>query len=66
MQDVASRSRGRVQFTTNGHKPYLESVEAAFGMELDYVSLTKIYGVDPQGERRYRGTACDPRASLSV
>jgi hypothetical protein len=35
-------------------------------MEIDYASLTKIYGVDPQAERRYRGTACDRRASLSV
>jgi hypothetical protein len=34
-------------------------------MEIDYASL-KIYGVDPQAERRYRGTACDRRASLSV
>jgi hypothetical protein len=35
-------------------------------MEIDYASLTKIYGVDPQAERRYCGTACDRRASLSV
>jgi hypothetical protein len=35
-------------------------------MEIDYASLTKIYGVDPEAERRCRGTACDRRASLSV
>jgi hypothetical protein len=32
MQDVASRLRGRVQLTTDGHKPYLSAVEDAFGM----------------------------------
>lgn len=58
MQDVASRLRGRVQLTTDGHKPYLEAVEAAFGMEIDYATLTKIYGVDPQAERRYSPPVC--------
>lgn len=35
MRDVASRLRGRVQLTTDGDKPYLEAVEAAFAMEID-------------------------------
>src|SRR5687768_8952268 len=30
MTDVAGRLRGRVQLTTDGHKPYLEAVEGAF------------------------------------
>jgi IS1 family transposase len=58
MQDVASRMRGRVQVTTDGHRPYLEAVEGAFGMDVDYAQLVKIYGVDPQGERSYSPPVC--------
>jgi hypothetical protein len=53
MADVASRLRGRVQLTTDDHTPYLEAVEGAFGADNDYATLTKLYGVDPQGEKRY-------------
>ena len=42
------------------------TVEAAFGMEIDYASLTKIYGVDPQAGRRYRGPAATGRVTLGV
>jgi IS1 family transposase len=59
VQDVASRLRGgRVQITTDGHRPYLEAVEGAFGMDVDYAMLVKIYGVDPQGERSYSPPVC--------
>jgi hypothetical protein len=51
MQDVASRLRHRVQLTTDGHKPYLETVEAAFGADIDYAMLQKIYGADPAQRR---------------
>jgi IS1 family transposase len=53
MQDVASRLRGRVQLTTDGHRPYLEAVKAAFGMDIDYAMLQKMYGADPGSETRY-------------
>jgi IS1 family transposase len=58
MSDVASRLRGRVQLTTDGHRPYLEAVEGAFGADIDYATLTKMYGVDPQGEKRYSPPVC--------
>jgi IS1 family transposase len=58
MTDLAGRLRGRVQLTTDGHKPYLEAVEGAFGADIDYATLTKIYGVDPQGEKRYSPPVC--------
>ncbi len=58
MQDVASRLKHRVQLTTDGHKPYLAAVEDAFGSAIDYATLTKIYGVDPQGENRYSPPVC--------
>src|SRR5450631_3485416 len=44
MNDCASRITGRVQVTTDGHKAYLEAVEGAFGMDVDYAQLQKIYG----------------------
>jgi IS1 family transposase len=53
MQDVASRLRGRVQLTTDGHRPYLEAVEAAFGMDIDYAVLVKLYGAEAGSETRY-------------
>ncbi len=58
MQDVASRLRGRVQLTTDGHKPYLEAVEAAFGMDIDYAMLQKIYGAEAGSETRYSPAVC--------
>ncbi len=53
MTDLASRLRNRVQLTSDGHRPYLEAVESAFGAEVDYAMLGKLYGHDPEGERRY-------------
>jgi hypothetical protein len=54
MEDCASRIRSRVQVTTNGHKPYLEAVEGAFGMDVDYPQLQKIYPAPTDDEmRRY-------------
>lgn len=58
MQDVASRLSNRVQLTTDGHTPYLEAVEGAFGCDIDYAQLVKIYGADPQAETRYSPAQC--------
>lgn len=58
--DLAGRLAKRVQLTTDGHKPYLEAVEDAFGAEVDYAMLVKLYGT-PQGEgneRRYNSGKC--------
>ena len=46
------RTKTRVQLTTDGHKPYLEAVEEAFGMDIDYAMLVKIYGPSPSGDQR--------------
>ena len=48
MSDVASRLKHRVQLTTDGHKPYLQAVDRAFGCEIDYAMLEKLYAVPPQ------------------
>jgi hypothetical protein len=44
MDNLASRLANRVQLTTDGHKAYLKAVEGAFGADIDYAILHKIYG----------------------
>lgn len=44
MFDCASRIVGRLQITTDAHKPYLKAVEEAFGTDADYPMLHKVYG----------------------
>ncbi len=51
--DLASRLRNRVQLTTDGHRPYLDAVEAAFGRDVDYAMLIKFYGSDPNADRKF-------------
>jgi hypothetical protein len=59
MQDCANRITGRVQITTDGHKAYLEAVEDAFGADIDYAQLQKIYGAPTDAEmRRYSPAKC--------
>jgi len=58
MQDVAARLKYRIQLTTDGHKPYLQAVEDAFGADIDYAMLIKLYGQDPEGEKRYSPAKC--------
>jgi IS1 family transposase len=58
MQDLARRLRYRVQLTTDGHRAYLEAVEGAFGSEIDYAMLIKLYGTPPERETRYSPVEC--------
>jgi hypothetical protein len=44
MDDLAKRLANRVQLTSDGHKAYLEAVEGAFGSNIDYAMLVKVYG----------------------
>lgn len=53
MHDLAERITNRVQFTTDGFKVYLEAVESAFNENIDYAMLSKVYGTDPNAEKRY-------------
>lgn len=48
MQDLASRLASRIQLTTDGLKIYVDAVEDAFGSEIDYAMLVKVYGA-PHG-----------------
>ncbi|MDE0512537.1 MAG: IS1 family transposase [Gammaproteobacteria bacterium] len=59
MDDIKARLKNRVQMTTDGHKAYLEAVEDAFGADVDYAQLIKLYGATPKEEqRRYSPSAC--------
>jgi IS1 family transposase len=62
MLDVADRLATRVQLTTDGHKLYLEAVEGAFGNNIDYAMLVKMYegnsGKNVPAERRYSPAQC--------
>ncbi len=47
--DLRSRLAKRAQLTTDGHRAYLDAVEKAFGADVDYAMLVKIYGKgDPE------------------
>lgn len=58
MHDLAGRLAHRVQLTTDAHKPYLSAVADAFGTDIDYAQLVKIYGEGPKTEARYSPAQC--------
>jgi IS1 family transposase len=59
MEDVASRLANRVQLTTDGHRTYLDAVDAAFGADVDYAQLVKLYGAAPEAAKgRYSPAEC--------
>jgi IS1 family transposase len=58
VQDLKARVANRIQLTTDGHKAYLEAVEDAFGADVDYAQLVKLYGQEPEAEKRYSPAQC--------
>jgi IS1 family transposase len=61
MDDLRSRLVNRVQLTTDGHSAYLSAVEEAFGADIDYSMLIKLYGAPPaasEAARRYSPSEC--------
>ena len=59
MNDLASRLASRIQLTSDGHRAYLEAVESAFGGDIDYAMLVKIYGASPDSAKgRYSPAEC--------
>jgi|SRR5208283_1041689 len=58
LQTVSGRLSNRVQLTTDGHKMYLAAVPDAFGESVDYAQLVKVYGADPEGQKRYSPAQC--------
>ena len=65
IDDLAPRLASRVQLTSDGHKPYLEAIEGAFGADIDYAMLVKVYGAAPEGQRRYSPAICTRGAQAS-
>ena len=60
MDDLRGRLADRVQITTDGHRAYLDAVEGAFGGNVDYAQMVKIYGqpTDEEERRRYSSSKC--------
>lgn len=58
MEDLAGRLANRVQLTTDGHKSYLRAVDRAFGDDIDYAMLVKIYGESAESQKRYSPAEC--------
>jgi len=66
IEDLAGRLASRIQLTTDGHRVYLEAVEAAFGSEIDYAMLVKMYGEDPKADTKYSPSECIGCRSVAI
>jgi IS1 family transposase len=53
VNDLAGRMASRIQLTSDGHRAYVEAVENAFGDDVDFAQLVKLYGNTSEGEKRY-------------
>ena len=58
MDDLRKRLANRVQLTTKGHMAYLVAAEGAFGADMDFAKLVKLYGDAPEAEKRYSPAQC--------
>lgn len=58
MQDCRNRISSNPQITTDAHKPYLKAVEEAFGGDVDYAVLHKVYGASAEPHTRYSPATC--------
>src|ERR1700720_4183616 len=59
VDDFATRLANRVQITSDGHRAYLEAVEGAFGGDIDYAQLVKMFGEASESfKRRYSPAEC--------
>ena len=58
LSDLAGRLANDIQLTTDGHNAYLPAVEDVFGRDIDYCQLIKLYGHDPESEKRYSPPEC--------
>jgi IS1 family transposase len=66
MDDLQARLANRVQLTTDGHKAYLEAVEGAFGGDVDFAQLVKLYGPTITAPGRYSPAECIGAKKLAV
>ena len=67
IDDLRARLANRVQLTSHGHRAYLEAGEGAFGADVDYAQLVKLYGSAPEGPtRRYSPAECTGAKKVRV
>ena len=67
MDDLAKRLSNRVQLASDGHKAYLEAVEGAFGADIDFAQLVKLYGTSPDSTKgRYSPAECTGAIKMPV
>jgi IS1 family transposase len=66
MEDLRSRLANRVQISTDGHRAYLEAVEGAFGGDVDYAQIIKMYGPTPSPAGRYSPAECTGIKKVSI
>ncbi len=70
IHDLADRLSTRVQLTTDGRKVDLEAVEGAFGSDVDYAMLVKLYegdsGTSAMAERRYSPAVCTGSREIRI
>ena len=58
LNDLKGRLTNRIQLTTDGHYIYLQAVERAFGVDVDYAMLVKLYGQDVEPDKKYSPAKC--------
>lgn len=58
MEDLKERLANRVQITADGHRAYVEAIEGAFGEDVDFAQLVKLYGPSPAPAGRYSPAQC--------
>lgn len=58
VSDLTDRLAGRAQITSDGLRLYVEAVEQAFGADVDYAQIAKLYGDAPEGQKRYSPAVC--------
>jgi len=58
INDLKDGLANRIQLTTDGHKVYINAIDKAFGSEIDYGMLNKLYGQEPEQEKRYSPAKC--------
>lgn len=66
MDDLRDHLANHVQLTSEGHKAYLEVVEGAFGDDVDYAQLVKMYGPSISAPGRYSPAECTGAKKVRV
>jgi IS1 family transposase len=59
VSDLQERLANRIQLTTDGRTVYIEAVATAFGNDIDFAQLIKLYGTEfDDKEKRYSPEKC--------